>query len=52
MNLEIVPTRVGVNRDGSAINRLMLHCPHARGGEPQRNGPTGLVKLLSPRAWG
>ena len=31
----VVPTHVGVNRDGSARDAHDGSCPHARGGEPE-----------------
>ncbi len=34
LQLSIVPTHVGVNRVKSCSYAPPLHCPHARGGEP------------------
>ncbi len=50
--VEIVPTRVGVNRNGSSSLRRSSYCPHACGGEPERLIELETIELLSPRVWG
>ena len=48
----IVPTHVGVNRQGGTETRGQDHRPHARGGEPKCVA-TGLPSIQSsPRTWG
>ena len=49
---EIVPTRVGVNRDCFGRIYDYANRPHARGGEPKPGLTFPKKAASSPRAWG
>ena len=51
-DLEVVPTRVGVNRCRESAWLTSQRCPHARGGEPLHVCFKISYQELSPRAWG
>ncbi len=49
---DVVPTRVGMDRDWNARIPIRHRCPHARGDGPEDRTRSYLVGVLSPRAWG
>ncbi len=48
----IVPTHVGVNREGKVFRGIIDNCPHACGGEPVQLVISDHMVILSPRMWG
>jgi len=48
----VVPTRVGVNRDGEFNGAKALSRPHTRGGEPTGPASSKTRQSSSPHAWG
>ncbi len=48
----VFPTRVGVDRTGTAAYLSRPRVPHARGGGPSEHIIAALVARCSPRAWG
>ena len=48
----IVPTHVGVYREGGPAMTFPERCPHARGGVPSTSEPSTTGSSLSPRTWG
>ncbi len=51
-DLEVFPTRVGVDRTERGWLAPFRGVPHARGGGPPASKPSWRVEKCSPRAWG
>src|SRR5581483_4483231 len=50
--LEVVPTRVGVDRVDGMAGLILVRRPHARGGGPAGSATDSPTGASSPRAWG
>ncbi len=52
MRHDVLPTRVGMVRDGRPATCACTCSPHTRGDGPRCHGPAGTRRSFSPHAWG